>query len=85
MALATARPWQCVVAVTVDRAARKALATADPDAIGQRLVLHAQVREPFGHDGEAIALLHAQLMGATHERFAFGAGGGDEEHRELID
>ena len=41
--------------------------------------------EPVGHDLDAVALLDPQFLGPGQHRLALGAGGGDEQRRELVD
>ena len=52
----------------------------------RRLVgVDTQPSEPLGHDRDAVALLHAQLLGAAQHRLPGGRGGGNKQDRELID
>ena len=79
------RHGEAMVTEAVDGAAAEALGALQPQPIGQQLVLDAEHREPGRHPRQAIALLDAQLVRAAHHALPARAGGGHEEHRELID
>src|SRR5690606_7990941 len=73
-----------VIAVGPDVAAADR-AAVDDDAVRGRFGLYAQRLQTIGHDLNAVGFLDAQLLGATQHGAPFGAGGGDEQHREFVD
>src|SRR6185437_5760548 len=83
--LETGRRSATGVARTPAAARRAAAAPLDAHAIGQQLAGHPERTESFGHHGEPIALLDAQLRGAGDQRLTLGRRGRDEEGRKLID
>ena len=59
-----------VVAGRVDDAAAQPAGPADDEAVGQRLEVAAEAVEPVHDRGDAIGLLHPQLLGAADDRLA---------------
>ena len=55
------------------------------NAVGTRLHRDSETAEPLLHRREPVALLDPELRGAADHGDALGAGGGEEQHRDLVD
>ena len=77
-----------MVAMGLDRATGKGMRLAAPaldaHAVGQHRDGQAHGGQTVGHHLDAVGLLHAQFFGPAQLGHALGAGGRDEERRELV-
>ena len=62
-----------------------AAAALDDHAVRRRRAAHPERAQAIGHHRDSVGFLYAKFLGAGDHRAPLGAGGGDEQHRELVD